>query len=805
MVENYVTSALRNFARHKLYSFINITGLAVGLACTTFILLFLRDELSYDSWIPDSENLYRVESTYYMPGRAPDFVSVTPFPVTTTMQQQIPEIVAQTHLIPEYMTAQVGDRQFPVRVDAVDPNFFQVIKLPFVKGSPATALARPESIILSETTAKKFFGTTDPMGKTLLLGGSHALTVTGILRDLPHNTHLVTDLVMPNTSKADALRPTDRSSWLNIEGWGYVKLSPRANLSAVQEKLKPMLDRNVDAKKLSNDNVSGSDILHLHLTPFRDVHLAPFGETEAGRWGTVYGFAAIAVLILLIACINYMNLATARATTRAREISLRKVVGAKRSQLIVQFMAESVLLALIALVLALAVVEILLPAYDSLLARPITFQVLADWPTTIIVLLAAVFAGLLGGIYPALVLSSFRPAARLGMRASGTSGSRLLRTTLVVLQFAISIGLGIAVIVISAQISFSRQIDLGFDRHNLVVIDDTGPLTSGARDSLAQTLAADPAIAGVALSGMTPLEGGKLIMSVNRPGSVETFVIRRVDIDPHFVDVYRMKLLAGRNLSRDRGADTLRPRDGSNTANILINAAAARKFGYATSEAIGHTVISKTGDRLTIVGVVGDVNFDGLQTSVEPFIYYYDPNELNSISVRIKPGQTQAALGAIDRIWHRIAPTIAIQRRFQEESFDRLFTADEREGRIFGMFVGIAIFIACLGLFGLASFTAQRRTREIGVRKAFGARTHDIVRLLLWQFSIPVLIANLIAWPVAWYFLRHWLEGYAYKISLSPLYFLAAGIIALVIAWLTVIIHTVVVARANPILALRYE
>ena len=772
MFGNYITSALRNFARHKLYSFINITGLAVGLACATFILLFLRDELSYDSWIPGTENLYRVESTIFLPGRDHDFFSVTPFPVTTTMKLQIPEVVAQTHLIPEHMTAQVGDRQFAALVDAVDTNFFQMIKLPFVEGNPATAIARPDSIVLSQTTARQFFGTTDPMGNDVLVAGSITLKVTGVMRDLPHNTHLTADMVIPNTSKADNLPIAARAAWFNVEGWGYVQLTPQANVATVMDELKPLLDHNIDVKKILKANLPGSDVMHLHLTPFRDVYLAPFGETETGRMTTIYGFGAIAALILLIACINYMNLATARAMMRAREVSLRKVVGAKRSQLVVQFMTESVITALIALAIAFALVEILLPAFDSLLARQISFHLIADWPQTLTIVAVALGAGTLGGIYPAFVLSSFRPAARLG--TTGMSGSGLLRTALVVLQFAISIGLGIAVLVIFAQVNFNRQIGLGFDRRDLAVING----------------------------------GGKLVTTMSLPGSAETFQMRNTNIDPDFISVYRMKLLAGRNLSHQRGSDVARDADAAHpnaNYNILINEAAARHFGYTPQGAIGRTFIHQGTDQLTVVGVVGDANFDGLQSAMEPFMYYYDPQDLGSISVRIRPGQTQAGLAAIDRIWHRFTPTTAIRRRFQEDSFDKLFIADEQEGKIFSIFVGIAIFIACLGLFGLASFTAERRTKEIGIRKIFGARTRDIVRLLLWQFSIPVLIANLIAWPVTWYFLRHWLEGYAYKIDLSPLYFLAAGAIALVIAWATVIIHTMVVARASPIIALRYE
>jgi len=808
---NYLVTALRNIAKHKLYGFINIAGLAVGLACVIFILLYIQDETSYDRWVPDSENIYRVESTFNLPGLDAAFFSVVPFPVTIAMQAQIPEVVAQTHLIPENMTAQVGDRQFPVSIGVVDPDFFQVIKLPLVKGDPATVLAKPDSLVLSQAAARKFFGNADPLGKTVILSGSHALSVTGLLRDLPHNTHLYSaELIIPNTSKADPYPLDLKTSWFNIQGWGYVKLAPGADAKVVLAKLKTVTDHSVDTKARSYmQNLRGSDVLHLHLTPFRDLHLAAYGETEHGRWTTIYGFAAIAALILLIACFNFMNLATARAMVRAREVSLRKVMGAKRQQLVVQFLGESVMTALVALTLALALVEILLPSYDSFLNRPITFQYLHSWPLTAGMVLVAIAAGLIGGAYPALILSGFRPAATLGTNASGASGSGLLRTGLVVLQFAISIGLGIATIVVFSQIHYVRQQDMGFDRHNLVVISGTEPLTPSVRDSLVQSLAADPAIAGVAASRMVPFDGTSLVAPVELPGGAQKLTVRNVNIDPEFLRVYGMKLLAGRNLSRARGEDLFPEPDTKQpnpSANILITAAAARQFGYSPLEAVGKSIFYGTNKlRCTIVGVVGDTNFDGLKTAMQPTVFFYYPKGWQPISVRIKSGHMQAALASIDRIWRQIVPTTTIHRQFQEESFDRLFAADEKEGAIFGLFVGIAIFIACLGLFGLAAFTAERRTKEIGIRKAFGARNRDIVRLLLWQFSIPVLIANLIAWPVAWYWLHDWLQGFAYRITLSPLYFAAAGLAALLIAWITVLSHALRVSRANPIHALRYE
>jgi putative ABC transport system permease protein len=810
MFKNYFITALRNIVRHKLYSFINIAGLAVGFTCAIFIILYLRDELSYDAWIPDSQDIYRVESVTTYPGRDPHFQPEMAFPITVAMQAEIPEVTAQTHLIPETMTAKIGDRLFRVAINAVDPNFFQMIRLPLVAGDPATVLAQPESIVLSQTMARKFFGDADPLGKTVTVGDAHPLVVTGVLRDLPHNTHLSVDLVMPNTSKADIDPPDAKKDWLTMFGWGYVKLAPGTDPARVLAKLKTITDKFIDARKEVNLNVPGSDILHLHLTQFRSVHLAPYGQTELGNWTTIYGFAAIAALILLIACFNFMNLATARAMMRAREISLRKVVGATRWQLIVQFLGESVMTTLVALVLALALVEILLPVYDSFLNRPIRFDYLRDWPLASAILAVAVGAGLLGGIYPALILSGFRPAATLGTGAARASGSGLLRTTLVGLQFAISIGLGVAALVVFAQIRYIRQVDLGFDRRNIVTISGIRALSPTARESLRQALAADPAIAGITASQLVPFDGGSLVDEIELPKGVQRkLVIRDVSIDPDFLRVYGVRLLAGRNFSRMRGEDIFPGNDAKGVnpgGNILITAAAARLFGYTVQGAVGQSILfGSRRIRATIVGVVGDTNFDGLHTAVPPVMYFYDPGSFWRLSVRTRPGDMQAALKSIDTIWHRFVPTVAIHHGFQEENFDSLFTDDEKEGAIFGMFVGVAVFIACLGLFGLAAFSTERRTREIGLRKTFGARTRDLVFLLLWQFSIPVLVANAIAWPVAWYWLHDWLQGFAYRIPLSPVYFIGAGASALVIAWATVFVHAWRVANANPIHALRYE
>ncbi len=532
MFQNYLVVALRNFVRHRLYSFINVAGLTVGLVCALFIILFLKDETSYDKWIPDSGNLYRVEAVFTLPGQAPMHVGGVPFPIPPAMQEHFPEVQGQTHLTTEGVTVIIEDRTFSERADVVDPGFFQLLKLPLVSGNAAQVFSQPDSVVLSQTMARKYFGDNNPMGKNLTVvsqtcdetrslchAEKHLMTVTGVLRDLPHNTQIRGDIFFPVTSSADQLPQKEKEAWLDNHGFGFVRLAPGADPAAVVTKTLALIDRSVDIKKLADMDLRGSQILQIRLTPFQDVHLSTEqfgGMTTAGSWTTVYGFAIIGILIQLVACFNFTNLATARATMRAREVSLRKVMGAKRKQLIVQFMGESVLLALLALVLALALAEVLLPVYAEFLDRPITFHYLRDWPLTLGVIGVAIISGVLSGVYPALVLSKFRPAAILRTNQTKQGGSNILRTSLVVVQFAVSIGLGIAALVIFAQTSFARNIDMGFRRDNIVVM--AASLPSDARESFSNALRANPNIIQVASSWSVPLDGNSSNWVVHAPG-----------------------------------------------------------------------------------------------------------------------------------------------------------------------------------------------------------------------------------------------------------------------------------------------
>jgi putative ABC transport system permease protein len=834
MVGHYLRLASRGFARHKLYSFINVAGLSVALACAILILLFVRDQLSYDDWLPNTGNLYRLETTWHYPtalGGGGIKSAMCPFPVLTAAGEQIPQIRAVTHVLPEQMTVSIGSRNFQETVTVVDPDFFQVIRLPLVHGSAASVLAQPESVVLSQTVARRYFGSADPVGKVIRVSGvagdeckpddnacyaaSHALTVTGVLEDLPHNTQLVADLVVPNTSKADQMSAGDKSGdWTAGDGdYGYVELQPGARPAAVLRALNPILDRSIDLRQ-TGLRVTGSQVERYELTPFRDVHLRSDrygGMTPGGSRALVDGFTAIAALILLVAGCNFVNLATARAELRAREIALRRLTGAKRRQLVAQFLTEAVLIVLVSLGLALSLVELLLPVYDRFLGEPIHLGYLANWPQLAALLGGAVLVGVLSGLYPALVLSRFRPAVALKSAITACTESGGLRAALVAVQFALSIGLGIAAIVVFRQIEFAQSLDLGFDRYGTVVIPSIIQLPPARREALARILRSGPGIAGTALSNGVPFALWPVPSdpTVSESGK-QRFTTQVINITPGFPALYGLRLLAGRLLSDTRSEDVSAA---AGIRNVLINAQAAHSLGVTPEEALGKVLrLPPAKARFRVVGVLADALMGGLHSAVLPAMYLVDSagDTLPSdrylfLSVKVRRDRLAGALAFIDDTWRSFAPDVAANRYFLTDAFNELFQSDARQGTIFGIFVVIAVFIGCLGLFGLAVFTAERRTKEVGIRKISGARTGDILRLMLWRISVPVLMANLIAWPVTYLYLDRWLSRYAYRLYLSPLYFLAAGALALVIAWATVYASTLRVARASPIRALRYE
>ncbi len=728
-------------------------------------------------------------------------------------------MLAATRLRTNELSLWVGNRPFFESIDVVDPNFFQVIRFPLLAGDPAHVLDQPESVVLSEDTARKFFGDASALGRTVSIRwmqcaradtdcreDSAILRITGIMRNLPRNSQLTADVVVPATSLLGSR--DDARQWLSANYYSYVVLAPGVSPESVITDFRPIIDRDA-APALAERHLTGpsSRVLKIRLTPFVDVHLASDeyvqNMTSPGTWVTVYGVGLIGALILLMACFNFTNLATARASLRAREVSLRKCVGASRKELMAQVLGESVLVAFCALALALVMVEIFLPAFDDLVDRPIAFHYLSDWRLSLMLIGIAVGAGLISGVYPALVLSGLRPGMVLRAGGSGQAGSGRLRSLLVLLQFVVSIGLGIGAIVVSRQIDFARQMDLGFDPRDVVVMS-TGNAPS--TESFVQALRKFPGVQGAALSGTVPFTSGHPLWLASLPGEPDLITVRKIAIEPEFPSVYRIPLVAGRLLAADRGEDTLSNDETPNNAghNVLINVAAAERFGYSPQQAIGKTIVVNSSP-VRIIGVLGNIKEFGALQPVEPTVYFYDPNQMSMLSIRISRRNAAATLAFIDRTWRTFAPVYSSQRYFLSASYATYYKATEQQGLTLEIFVAVAILIACLGLFGLTVFTAERRTKEIGIRKISGARTRDIIGLMLWRISVPVLVANLIAWPVAYHYLTRWLQGYASRISLSPLYFVASGAAALLIAWMTVYIHTLRLARTSPVRSLRYE
>jgi putative ABC transport system permease protein len=827
MWRHYLSMAARGILRHRLYSLINVVGLAVGLTCIIFVVLFVRDELSYDKWIPDTQNLYRVELTLDMPGRAPLPLAIIPYPLPAAMRDQIPGVIGATVLQSWAVTLTSEDRQFVQNVDIVDPDFFRIIRLPLVRGSPGSVFREPESIVLSETAARQYFGEADPIGRTLTVSQGNcgdrgapcpqiSLRVTGILPDLPHNTQLSGDAFIPTTSLANPISQSAREDWFSENGGGYVRLAPGVSPAAVVAATARIFDQDVTPalRRYTSGNVLGSRIDKAHLTPFTHVHLDSsrwqYNLGAPGSWSTLYGVAAIGVLTLLVACFNFMNLTTARASLRAREIALRKVVGAHRGQLVLQFLGEAVLVALLSWIIALALAEVLLPLFDEFLQRSIQLHYASDWRLLLLLAGVAVATGLLSGSYPALVLSGLRPVT--GLRSGEARGPRSagLRNVLVVLQFSVSIGMAIAAATVFRQVSYARAMDLGFNRDHIVVISGSRQLTGEKQEAFAQALRTDPGVAAVGLSSYMPFSSGQSISDIQLPGRAQLFTTMNTTIiGPDYPLVYAIPLVAGRLLSANRGADRLHSVGiGGDPLNegrdVLLNVAAAKRLGFSPHQAVGEIILYNH-EHARIVGVLADAKVHGALQPVAPMVYVYVPDYSMNISVRLNPGRTAQTLSFIDRTWHAFLPTLAIQRAFLNQSFDELYRDDEREGALLGVFVIISVLIGCLGLYGLAVFTAEQRTKEIGIRKVFGGRTGDILKLMLWRISVPVLVANLIAWPVAYVYLRHWLDGYAYRVALSPLYFLAPAAVALVVAWATVFGNTLRQACRNPVRALRYE
>jgi len=810
MYGNYLKTALRNLMRNKLFSFINIAGLAIGLAAFILITLFVRDEFAWDSHWARSGDIYRLENTYTRPGQ-PDRESPNAVdPLKDIFFDTFREVEDITRYIDAGMTVRNRGELFGQQTLFADANFFNFFRLNFLVGDAATAFGTLSNVVISQRTAEKYFAGRPALGEVLSIRiGSEFrdFVVSGVVENPRENSIVVHDFILPFNREYFVGARWFTEDWRFAIRQTFVRFAPDTDMNLIRAELPAIVERHLP-KGQDGMETGRTWSMNLSLVPIEGVHL--YGNGQNGDADVLYGFLAVAVLILLIAVVNFLNLSMARTAHRAREVSMRKVLGASRGQILQQFLAESVLLALVSLVIALALVELALPYYNAFLSSLVKMNLLED-PALLAALLAlGIGVGLSAGSLHATYFAMLRPRDVLYSNTSPDAGTSRLRAGLVVAQFSISVALMIIAFFVNKQTEYARQLDLGFSADNLIVVAGTNGEQS---ETFKQRLLADPFIEAVGRSSDVPTEGSEDRLHIRPISGGEPVMLDGLPTGPDFFSVYRIQLLAGRYLS-DAEADTLRQRAEEATykadGNIVINAMAAKLLGFETPEAaIGQVMPTDLSSSLrvnaTIVGVVEDFHFDSARDVIRPGIYYIDQMRQSDMTVRIDGRNRDAAIHAVEQAWRETFPDTLLRYRVMEDMVEQQYQSEARLGDVLSMFTILAVTISCMGLYGLASFTAERRTKEIGIRKVLGARLTDILGLLLWQFSKPILIANLLAWPAAFYFLNDWLSGFAYRIELQLAPFATIGAMALVIGWLTVIGHAYIVARTNPIKALRHE
>ena len=835
MWRNYLTVAFRAFTKNRTYAAINILGLAVGLVACLLLLVYVRYETSYDEWLPNAENVYQLQVIGRDPETGEDrSLQQTQYVAGSALAKDFPQVEKKVYVTGTSVIAIKNGE--PMKLEdglAVDGPFFDIVPLPLLRGDPRTALASPGNVVLSEKEATKLYGAADPVGKTLILveGGKRVgYRVTGVMKDIPRNSHMRASLIQRFNPAVDfASFPEYMTSWGQISGWNYVRLRPGTDVSAIHAAMDAWEQRNIPPP-VEAGAPDGRKVNDFRLANVRDVHLGPVsdgGMAPSNDQQTIATFLIIALLILGMAVVNFTNLATARASQRAREVALRKVLGAGRMQLITQFMGESILVAGAAMLIALAAVELLLPGLSRYLEADLNMRYLGEGGMLLPVIGLTFVVGVIGGIYPALYLSRYQPAQVLKANQSSAEpqGVGRLRTVLVVAQFAVSIGLIVCTAIVYAQTVYARTADPGFKREGILQISG---ISRSAIVPLQETMIRQiSALDGVVSVGRTAIgidTGSNMGRSVFLPGRKEAVNIGNYPVDENFFKTLGIGLVAGRGFDANRPADRFEaPWENvdqeaqraliARGANVVVNKLAARELGFRRpAEAIGKQMrVAQFMDPdagtvpVTIVGVVEDTRFRSMRQSIDPIMYRLANDVANYMVVRYDTSQPAAVRNRIEQVWKRLAPDVPFEGEFSEDIVRRLYNAEQARAEIFAGFAILAVIIACMGLFGLAAFTAERRTKEIGIRKVFGARVRDIVQLLAWQFSKPVIIANLVAWPAAWWVMRDWLNQFDARVALTPGPFLLAGFIALAIAVGTIAGHAIKVARANPIHALRYE
>lgn len=781
MIRNYLKSAFRNILRQKGYSFINIIGLSIGLAASILIMLWVINELSYNRNNENYHRIYRfVQEQQYSTG--PLTTPCMPAPLAADVSTDFPEF---EDLFRYYMISgvlSVGENKFADDIIVADSGLFRIFSFDFVEGNPGDALS-PHTVILTEKGATKYFGDEDPIGKVIRLNDQINFRVNGIIKDPPENSSFTGEIYLAFDHLEDLGWNLDRYGWNTY--YMYALVRSDTDMEALNSKLKYYF------KTARNDETLDTE---LFLFPLGKQRLYAYnGEPNLIR--NIYIFSLIAVFILLIACINFMNLATARASRRSREIGLRKVVGARRKQLIYQFISESILLSLFALIVAVCLVYITLPLFNELTSRELTLNLL-DPSTPALLLAIALVTGGIAGSYPAFYLSGVKPLKSIRKGTGMESGNAWFRRSLVVFQFVLSIGLIISTLVIYKQNEYIQNKDLGMNRENVIFARLRGDLQDQFYD-FKNKLLQSPEVVNVTRGSHVPYyvgsNSGGLIWEGKDNDDDVLIGVESADYD--FLETMEMKLVDGRFFEEGYGRDS---------AAVVVNEAAVRTMGMENP--VGKWIgFENDAYRTHIIGVVKDFNFLPLDREIEPLAIYHNTSRLNYMMVRLTEEKTSQAIGHIETTWNDYLPAFPFEFYFMTDHYDRIYTDVTRLGKLIKYFAILAILISCLGLFGLASFTAEQKTREIGIRKVLGSSVTGIIKLQQKEFFVLVLIANAISWPIVWYFMNEWLDSYAYKIHLSPLFFIFAGGLSLSITFLTVLTLSWRAAVKNPVDALKYE
>ena len=811
MIRNYLKIALRNLVKYKFISGINLFGLTVGLTCCLLILAYIINELSFDKYNKNAENIYRVERTFLNPETGDvslQLGSIAP-PFAPYLLNDFKEIKKLTRLLRNGNTSFRFEENmfYEPEVYFADENLFDVFNVDVVKGNPAKALNDPYSVMLTEEVAVKYFGNDDPLGKMVRLDNQLTCKVTAVYKAFPSNAHLHPGVMVSFNTLKDSVVYGERNlrtNWGNNSFLTYIELPGNYDPKKMEAQFPAFQNRHIPNDGGGN-KFKPSDYSILNLKKLTDIHLLSHTDYEAEENGDikrVYIFSAIALFILLIACINYMNLSTARSVLRAKEIGVRKVVGAGRPELIMQFLSESVLISLIATLLAFILTWLALPWLNKLSGQALTIDILLDWKIILPVLLSPFIVGILSGIYPALFLSSFQPIKVLKgfMKVGGANIS--FRKVLVVVQFSISIILIIATAIVFQQLKYMQKKSLGFERDHVVNLAYTG-LLNDQFESFRTELLSNTNVQSVARSSRIPT--GRLLdamgSQINNGDSLAPTKadIKYVVIDQDFANTYNIKTVAGRNLSRDYATDT---------ASYLLNEAAVKALSIKSNEQAIGKQFQYGGSKGEIVGVINDFHFESLHQRILPMVLFMPTRNsggYSNLSIKISGNNVQAALGHIEKTWKNFLPETPYDYNFLDSSYERLYDSENKQGTVFTVFAFIAIFIASLGLLGLSAFAISQRIKEIGIRKILGANSGNIVGLLSKDFLKLVLVAAVIAFPVAWIAMSKWLEDFAYRITISWWIFIIAGIIAALVAFVTISFQALKAANANPVKNLRTE